>query len=150
MEVLYPLILAEIPPESGHVPLSGRRAPDLLGGPVPAQRRERRKTAIYADSPRRPRLKTTLARAAWAAARLKNTCLRAQSLRLNGRRGPKKAILAAPASMPAAACPILRNGVPYPDLGPLHFDRRDKIKRVNRLPRRAAGLGFQVEIRPAA
>jgi transposase len=107
----------------------------------------RRSTRIR---PSAPWLKTTLVRAAWAAARSKNTCLRAQFLRLNGRRGPKKAILAAAASMPAATCPTLRNDVPCPDLGPLRFDRRDKTKRVNRLSRRAAGPGFQVEIRPAA
>jgi transposase len=91
-------------------------------------------------------LKTTLVTAAWAAARKKDSYLRAQFLRIKARRGAKKAILAVAASMLTAAYYMLRNGTDYADLGAQHFDRRDKTKTVNRLIRRLNDLGCQVEV----
>ncbi len=99
--------------------------------------------------PGAPWLKTTLVRAAWAAARTKNSSLRAQFLRLKTRRGPKQAILAVAAAMITAAYYMLRDDVAYQDLGANHFDRSDQTKLVNRLIRRVTDLGFHVEIRPA-
>jgi len=78
-------------------------------------------------------LKTTLVTAAWAAARKKDSYLRAQFLRIKSRRGAKKAILAVAASMLTASYYMLRDGVEYRDLGPTHFDRRDKAKTARRL-----------------
>ena len=52
--------------------------------------------------------------AAWAAARAKQSYLRAQLLRLKSRNGPKKAVLAVAASMLTATCYMLRDGVEYP------------------------------------
>lgn len=95
-------------------------------------------------------LKTTLVTAAWAAVRTKESYLRAQFLRLKARRGAKKAILAVAASMLTAAYHMLRDGTEYRDLGPAHFDRRDKIKTINRLVRRLHGLGYDVEVRAHA
>ena len=97
-----------------------------------------------------PWLKTTLVQAAWAAVRCKDIYLRAQFLRLKSRRGPKKAIIAVAASMLGAAYHMLRDNQTYQELGAAHFDRRDQTKLVNRLIRRAAELGFHVEVRPAA
>jgi transposase len=76
-------------------------------------------------------LKTTLVTAAWAAVRVKASYLRAQFLRLKARRGAKKAILAVAASMLTAAYFMLRDGVPYRDLGPGHFDQRQRDKPFN-------------------
>lgn len=95
-------------------------------------------------------LKTTLVSAAWAATRVKQSYLRAQYLRLKARRGPKKAILAVAASMLTACYYMLRDGVPYEDLGPNHFDRHDKAKTIGRLVRRLKDLGCDVEIKTAA
>jgi transposase len=50
--------------------------------------------------------------------RAKNTYLQAQFHRLRSRRGAKKAILAVAASMLTAAYHMLKNGMPYRDLGP--------------------------------
>jgi transposase len=69
-----------------------------------------------------------------------------QCTRLRARRGAKKAIIAVAASMLTAAYYILRDKVPYKDLGPNHFTRRDKKHVVRRL-RRIEDLGFAVEIR---
>jgi transposase len=97
-----------------------------------------------------PWLKTTLVSAAWAAVRTKGSYLQAQFLRLRARRGPKKAIIAVAASMLTAAYHILRNGVPYKDLGPEHFTRRNKDHVAKRLLKRLEALGFAVEVRPAS
>ena len=91
-------------------------------------------------------LKTTLVTAAWAAVRRKDSYLRTQFLRIKSRRGAKKAILAVAASMLTACYHMLKNGTVYEDLGPLHFDRRDKTKTIRRLVRRLNDLGCEVEI----
>lgn len=95
-------------------------------------------------------LKTTLVTAAWAAARKKDSYLRAQFLRIKSRRGAKKAILAVTASMLTAAYYMLRDGVEYHDLGPLHFDHRDKAATIRRLVRRLSDLGCDVEVKAHA
>jgi len=97
-----------------------------------------------------PWLKTTLVSAAWAAVRTKGSYLQAQFLRLRARRGPKKAIIAVAASMLTAAYHILRNHVPYKDLGSQHFTRRNKDHVAKRLQKRLEALGFAVEVRPAS
>ena len=90
-------------------------------------------------------LKTALVTAAWAAIRVKKSYLHAQFLRLKSRRGAKKAILAVAASMLTAAYFMLRDGVEYADLGPDHFDRRDKTKTIRRLLKRLANLGCNLQ-----
>jgi hypothetical protein len=62
-------------------------------------------------------------------------------VRLESRRGPKKAILAVAASMLTAAYYILRDDVPYRDLGAGNFLRRDKTKLARHLVRRLQDLG---------
>jgi hypothetical protein len=39
---------------------------------------------------------------------------------------------------------ILRDGVPYRDLGPTHFDRQHRDKTVRRLLRRLHDLGYSL------
>ena len=93
-----------------------------------------------------PWLKTTLVTAAWAAVRKKSTYLRAQFLRIKGRRGAKKAILAVAASMLTAVWHMLRSGTPYQDLGEHHFDRRDKKRVAKRLIQRLQDIGVTVHV----
>jgi transposase len=52
--------------------------------------------------------------------------------------------------MLTAAYYMLRDGVPYRDLGPLHFDRRDKTKTIRRLLRRLNNLGCSVQVQTHA
>lgn len=96
-----------------------------------------------------PWLKTVLVQAARAAANKRESYHRAQYLRLKARRGPNKAVLAVAASMLTAAYHMLKYGVEYRDLGPLHFER-DKQLQVARLLRRLKGLGVEVAIKTAA
>lgn len=95
-------------------------------------------------------LKTVMVNCAWAAARAKNTYARAQFHRLKSRRGSKKAVVAVAASMLTAIYFVLRDHVPYRDLGVTYFDRRDQTKIANRLRRRLESLGFSVQMQPAA
>lgn len=97
-----------------------------------------------------PWLKTVLVQAAWSATRAKGTYLRAQFLRLKSRRGPGKAIVAVAASMLTATYFMLRDGVPYHDLGPDYFDRLDRSNTIKRLVRKLEDLGCQVELNKAA
>lgn len=95
-------------------------------------------------------LKTLLVTCAWSAVRVKNSYLRAQFLRLKSRRGAKKAIMAIAASMLTACYFMLRDQVPYNDLGAQHFDRHDTGKTISRLLKRLQDLGCEVEIKQAA
>jgi transposase len=108
---------------------------------------KRRSTRVR---PGAPWLKTALVSAGWGAASSKHTYLRAQFVRLKTRRGPKKAVVAVAASILTAAYYILRDGVPYRDLGADYFDRRNPDQVVRRLVRRIEHLGFDVTVRPAA
>jgi transposase len=95
-------------------------------------------------------LKTLLVTCAWSAVRVKNSYLRAQFLRIKSRRGAKKAIMAIAASMLTACYFMLRDDVPYKDLGAQHFDRHDTKKTIGRLVKRLHDLGCDVEIKQAA
>lgn len=97
-----------------------------------------------------PWLKTVLVQCAWAASRAKETYLRAQFLRLKGRRGPKKAAVAVAASILTAAYHMLKDKAAYRDLGPDHFVRRDGARVAERLARRIRELGYEVQIQKAA
>jgi len=95
-------------------------------------------------------LKTTMVQAAWSAARTKESYLQAQFLRLRSRRGPKKAVIAVAASMLTSVYHMLKNGTFYEDMGGDYFERRDHDRTKRRLLARLAGLGYEVELRPAA
>jgi transposase len=97
-----------------------------------------------------PWLKTVLVQCAWAATRAKGTYLQAQFRRLKARRGAMKATIAVAASILTAAYYMLRDGVPYRDLGPDYFDHRDKTTLALRLARRIRTLGYDVRLEPAA
>lgn len=97
-----------------------------------------------------PWLKTVLVQCAWAATRNKNNYLHAQFVRLRARRGPQKAIIAVAASILTTVYYLLRDQVPYRDLGSRYFTRIDKDRTAQRLARRIKELGYEVEIRKAA
>lgn len=97
-----------------------------------------------------PWLKPVLVQCAWAAARSHDTYLHAQYLRLKGRRGPKKAVVAVAASILTAVYHMLRDGVAYHDLGPQHFAIRDRSRVAQRLARRLRELGYEVQLRSTA
>jgi transposase len=97
-----------------------------------------------------PWLKTVLVQSAWAASRKQNGYLRAQFLRIKSRRGPKKAIMAVAASILTAAYHLVRDPVPYKELGPVYLLRLDHERAAARLTQRLRNLGYEVEIKKAA
>ena len=94
--------------------------------------------------------KATLVQYAWAGARKKTSDLQAQFQRLRHRRGPKKAICAAAASILTAAHPMLRDGTFHQDLGADHFRRAVPEAQASRLAHQIAKLGFACTILPVA
>jgi transposase len=102
---------------------------------------KRRSTRIRKGA---PWLKTTLIQAAWAAVRTKNSYLRTLFHRLKARRGAMKAVVAVAASMLRSAYYMLSRRVPYQDLGPTHFDNRNRARATSRLLKRLKDLGIEV------
>lgn len=73
--------------------------------------------------------------------------LRAKYYRLKARRGPGKARIAVAADILSAAYYVLRDKVPYRDLGPDHFDKTESTKTVARLVKRLNALGYEAELK---
>jgi transposase len=89
-------------------------------------------------------LREAMVNAAHAAARKKDSYLNAQYHRLLTRRGKKKAAVAVAHSMIVAVYYILRDRVPYADLGYAYFDQRNQDALVRRMTRRLKTLGYDV------
>lgn len=102
---------------------------------------KRRSTRIRKGA---PWLKTTLVQAAWAAVRVKNSYLRALFHRLKARRGAMKAIVAVAAWMLRCAYHMLIRREPHRDLGPAHFDQRNRARTASRLIKRLKEMGIDV------
>jgi transposase len=94
-------------------------------------------------------LKAALTEAAWVAARTKGTYAMAQYRRLAARRGKKRAIVAVAHSLLIAAYHVLRDQIPYQDLGPQHFDRLNPTQLAQHLVKRLERLGHKVTLEPA-
>jgi transposase len=93
-------------------------------------------------------LKPTLIQVVLGAIRKKpHNYLRAQYYRLKARRGDKKARVAVAASILTAVYFVLRDKVPYRELGPDYFDKSAPAKATQRLLRRLNNLGYDVELR---
>jgi transposase len=95
-------------------------------------------------------VRRSLAEAAWASSRTKNTYLSAQYRRFVRRKGKKRAIVAVSHTILSCAFHILKKKVSYQDLGNDYFQvrKRDYLKRyhLNQLKK----LGFDVRVQPAA
>ena len=66
--------------------------------------------------------------------------------RIKARRGAKKAIIAVAASMLTAMYHMLKNRVPYKELGLQHFDQRNRTETAHRLVRRLQQMGYAIEL----
>ena len=147
-DIVAQVIVAEIGTEMARFPTAGHLVSWVgLCPRMDQSAGKRRSTRIRHGAPWH---KTVLVQAAWAGSRTRDSYLRAQFLRLKGRRGAKKAILAVAASMLTAAYYMLRDGIEYRDLGPDHLTRRDRTKIANRLIRRLEELGLKVQVQAAA
>ena len=94
------------------------------------------------------RLKATLAEVVWVLSRMKDNYLSAQYHRLARRLGKKKAVMAVSHSLLVIIYHILRDKVPYSDLGANYFEELDKERIEKTAVRRLEGLGYQVTLLP--
>lgn len=94
-------------------------------------------------------LRRFLMEAAWAISRSDGTYLGALYHRLARRRGKKKAIVAVAHAILVIAYHILRDKVPYHELGSDHFDRLNITHVKRHLVQRLEGLGFKVTLEPS-
>jgi hypothetical protein len=84
---------------------------------------------------------------AWAATRTKNTYLRSKYDSLVLRRGSKRALIAVGHKILIAAYFIIKDKVPYKELGSEYLQDRNKDKRVKRHLKLLKELGVEVEIK---
>ncbi len=95
-------------------------------------------------------LRLALTEAAHSAARTKGTYLAAHHAQVRGRRGPAKAIGVTRHDILVAFYYIVRDQVPYRELGPDWAARRYSVEhRTNRLVRQLEALGMNVTVQPA-
>ena len=93
-------------------------------------------------------LDAVLTEVAWAASRTKGTYLKAQYHRLAPRRGKKRALGALKHSILTAVYFMVRDQVPYKDLGADHFTRLNPEQQTRYHVRKLQQLGHNVELSP--
>ena len=91
-------------------------------------------------------LRDALSQVAWAAARTKGGYYRALYYRMKARGGSKKAIVAVQHAILVAIWHMFTTGSTHEDLGPDHFKRHDKERRVRYLKAQMEKLGVKVQI----
>jgi hypothetical protein len=89
-------------------------------------------------------LRTTLLESAWAASHSRVSYLQARYRRIAKRRGPKRAAIAVAHTILVIAFHLLRDQVPFRDLGADYFDRLDVARQKQYHLRRLAALGCDV------
>jgi len=138
------VIVAEIGTDMSRFPTPGHLI--SWAGLCPGMNQSAGKKMSSRLRPGNPWLRTALVQAAWAAARKKDSYLRAQFTRLRARRGPQRAVVAVASSMLKAAYFILHDDVEYKDLGGNYFDVLGKARLKTRLVKRLEELGYKVEV----
>jgi transposase len=96
-----------------------------------------------------PFLKSILVQAANAAVKAEGTYYRAKFLRLSKRRGYKRAIVAVAHAMLIAIYYMIKNNMPYRELGAQIFDQRSAEAKKKSLIQQLERLGFAVELHSA-
>jgi len=91
-------------------------------------------------------LQSILVECAQAAGHTKDTYLGAQYHRLAGRKGSQRAAVAVGHSILEAAFFIIRDKVPYKELGANHFDQINKKHLTRYHLRKLESLGYKVEL----
>lgn len=85
---------------------------------------------------------------AWAASRTKKTFFHARYHRLAARRGKKRAIVAVAHSICKSVYHVLKENVPYNELGADYLNSRIEEKRQKYLKGELLKMGYQVQLTP--
>jgi transposase len=95
-------------------------------------------------------LRTALLEAAWTVSHSRRqTFFTARHRRIAARRGNKRAAIASAHSLLVTIYHLLRDGTVFQDLGPLHFDNRNREAVRRRSLRRLEQLGYRVTLEEA-
>ena len=95
-------------------------------------------------------LRTLAIESGLAAARAKDTSLQSRYSRVKRNRGHKKAVLAVGHQILEIAYFVMRDGIPYHELGRDYFDRQHRQRALRRHVRQLEALGYRVTLEPAA
>jgi transposase len=93
-------------------------------------------------------LRQTLMEAAWAASRARKTYFSALYHRLVRRRGKKKAAIAVGHAVLVIAYHVIKNKIPYYELGADYFDRLNLTYVKHHFVKRLEGLEYKVTLEP--
>lgn len=139
------VILAELGPDMSRFPTDRHAASWTAICPGNHESAGKRKSGRARNG--NSHLRTALIESANAAIRTKDTYLRAQYEQVKRRRGHKRAIVAVAHSILIASYHILKDDVPYQDLGGDYFSRRaDPERLAKRLVRQLERLGHTVTL----
>ena len=95
-------------------------------------------------------LRTTLVTCAHSAVKCKSSYFYAQFTRISAKRGKKRAYVAVAHSMLIAIYHILRDGVPFRDLGADYFNQFNRERKINSLLKKLKELGWEEPFATAA
>ena len=116
----------------------------------PGNKRSAGKQLSGASTKGNKQLKTILCEIAATIARTPGTYLHALDQRIARRRGKPRAMMAVAHSLLVSIYYMLRDQVPYQELGPDYFDQRQTQQLERHYVRRLEALGFQVALTPAS
>lgn len=140
-------VLAEIGADMSHFPSADHLA--SWCGLCPGQKES---AGIRASSKIRKGnnyLKTMLVECGWCAVRTKETYLRAKYYKLIPRMGKRKAMVAVAHKLIIACYYVLRDGVPYRELGAEYLDQNKQSKMIAYHLRQLQKLGYEEEVSPS-